>query len=221
MVCVLIILCHLAIIFYRWVTTLFLFSIFETQTTRNSITSLSNVTFRSSRFGRLKQRLRKCGITCEEFSSCEEGLPRSAVRQLSKELTRRPKWCPAATAPTAALPPGRWRQPSGTTSEGLPTCLTSPRTTRFVQLLKNDDAEFIKRYICFFLQDVCAQLWATLYDYPCLKKCKGLHVYIESCVRASWGLVNQVHFVHFTRRNNTTNNRVYSHYISYSVETIR
>ena len=95
------------------------------------------VTFRSSRFGRLKQRLRKCGITCEEFSSCEEGLPRSAVRQLSKELTRRLKWCPAATA---VRPPGRWRQPSGTTSEGLPTCLTSPRTTRFVQLLKNDDA---------------------------------------------------------------------------------
>jgi len=52
-------------------------------------------------------------------------------------------------------------------------------------------------------EDVCAQLWATLYDYPCLKKCKGLHSYIESCVRASWGLVNQVppYVIEYERRN--------------------
>ena len=36
------------------------------------------------------------------------------------------------------------------------------------------------------------QLCSTLYDYPCLKSCKGLQKYIESCVRVSWGLVNQV-----------------------------
>ena len=43
-----------------------------------------------------------------------------------------------------------------------------------------------------YFQDVTTQLWATLYDYPCLKACKGLRDYIENCVRVSWGLVNQV-----------------------------
>ena len=41
-------------------------------------------------------------------------------------------------------------------------------------------------------EEVAVQLWATLYDYPCLKSCKGLQKYIESCVRVSWGLVNQM-----------------------------
>ncbi|XP_040568514.1 uncharacterized protein [Lepeophtheirus salmonis] len=42
------------------------------------------------------------------------------------------------------------------------------------------------------LEDVSAQIWATLYDYPCLKGSKGLQSYIESCIRVSWGLVNQI-----------------------------
>ena len=44
------------------------------------------------------------------------------------------------------------------------------------------------------LQEVTAQIWATLYDYPCLKDCPGLRIYIDRCVRVSWGLVNQVRF---------------------------
>ena len=49
--------------------------------------------------------------------------------------------------------------------------------------------------ICKFtlmLQEVTSQIWATLYDYPCLKDCPGLRIYIDKCVRVSWGLVNQV-----------------------------
>ena len=52
------------------------------------------------------------------------------------------------------------------------------------------------RSSCKFLmlQEVTAQIWATLYDYPCLKDCPGLRIYIDRCVRVSWGLVNQVRF---------------------------
>lgn len=42
------------------------------------------------------------------------------------------------------------------------------------------------------VQDVCNQIWATLYDYPSLKACDGLIRYIKECVRTAWGLVNQV-----------------------------
>nr|CAD7396099.1 unnamed protein product [Timema poppensis] len=39
--------------------------------------------------------------------------------------------------------------------------------------------------------EVCSQIWATLYDYPCLKDCPGLVQYVRNAVRLSWGLVNQ------------------------------
>ncbi|KAF2359302.1 Mitochondria-eating protein C-terminal domain [Trinorchestia longiramus] len=41
------------------------------------------------------------------------------------------------------------------------------------------------------VEDVCQQIWATLYDYPSLKKCEGLLRYVKECVRIAWGLVNQ------------------------------
>ena len=59
----------------------------------------------------------------------------------------------------------------------------------FFDLLK--DVNFRVLYF-FCVQEVTSQIWATLYDYPCLKKCQGLKTYIEKCVRVSWGLVNQV-----------------------------
>lgn len=40
----------------------------------------------------------------------------------------------------------------------------------------------------YLLQDVCRQIYATLYDYPCLKDCIGLQNYISDCVRVAWGL---------------------------------
>lgn len=40
----------------------------------------------------------------------------------------------------------------------------------------------------FFLQEVCSQIYATLYDYPSLKQCEGLRNYIESCIHTAWGL---------------------------------
>ncbi|XP_046570197.1 uncharacterized protein LOC124278521 isoform X2 [Haliotis rubra] len=38
------------------------------------------------------------------------------------------------------------------------------------------------------VEDVCTQIYATLYDYPCLKDCPVLVEYIRECVRLSWGL---------------------------------
>lgn len=42
------------------------------------------------------------------------------------------------------------------------------------------------------VEEVCSQIWATLYDYPCLKSCDGIIKYVKECVRVAWGLVNQV-----------------------------
>ena len=44
----------------------------------------------------------------------------------------------------------------------------------------------------YYFQEVCSQIWATLYDYPCLKSCDGIVRYVKECVRVAWGLVNQV-----------------------------
>lgn len=46
--------------------------------------------------------------------------------------------------------------------------------------------------ICIvMLQEVCSQIYATLYDYPCLKTCPGLVNYTKDCVRLAWCLTNQ------------------------------
>ncbi|KAK7077479.1 hypothetical protein SK128_021860, partial [Halocaridina rubra] len=42
------------------------------------------------------------------------------------------------------------------------------------------------------VDEVCQQIWATLYDYPTLKTCEGLLQYIKDCVRLAWGLSNQM-----------------------------
>ncbi|KAB7506513.1 hypothetical protein Anas_06815 [Armadillidium nasatum] len=41
------------------------------------------------------------------------------------------------------------------------------------------------------VEEVCDQIWATLYDYPCLKSSEALLQYAKACVRVAWGLVNQ------------------------------
>ncbi|XP_042211919.1 uncharacterized protein LOC121859237 isoform X2 [Homarus americanus] len=41
------------------------------------------------------------------------------------------------------------------------------------------------------MDEVCQQIWATLYDYPALKSCDGLLQYVKDCVRLAWGLNNQ------------------------------
>ena len=51
----------------------------------------------------------------------------------------------------------------------------------------------LRVYCCVWhLQDVCNQIWATLFDYPCLQSCDGLVKYIKDSVRLAWSLVNQV-----------------------------
>ena len=59
-------------------------------------------------------------------------------------------------------------------------------------------------FVCSFshLQEVCSQIWATLYDYPCLKSCDGIIKYVKECVRVAWGLVNQVSNTFVCRKEN-------------------
>lgn len=51
-------------------------------------------------------------------------------------------------------------------------------------LRANPDACDVSRNV----EEVCAQIWATLYDYPCLKGCAGLTRYVRDCVRLAWAL---------------------------------
>ncbi|XP_076373021.1 uncharacterized protein LOC143257880 [Tachypleus tridentatus] len=41
------------------------------------------------------------------------------------------------------------------------------------------------------VEEVCSQIWATLYDYPCLKTCEGLLQYVRDTARLAWGLATQ------------------------------
>ena len=41
-------------------------------------------------------------------------------------------------------------------------------------------------------QEVLQQVCATLFDYPSLKTCRGLLLYIEECVTVAWALTVQV-----------------------------
>ncbi|KAK9501800.1 hypothetical protein O3M35_012467 [Rhynocoris fuscipes] len=57
-------------------------------------------------------------------------------------------------------------------------------------------ATYLRRTVDTFdlthcIEEVSSQLWATLYDYPCLKTCAGLLQYIKDSVRLAWALVNQ------------------------------
>lgn len=38
------------------------------------------------------------------------------------------------------------------------------------------------------VQEVSSQIFATLYDYPCLKSCEGLKQYISNCIHTAMGL---------------------------------
>lgn len=37
-------------------------------------------------------------------------------------------------------------------------------------------------------QEVCSQIWNTLFDYPCLQKCPALVDYVHQCAQLSWSL---------------------------------
>ncbi|XP_046382270.1 uncharacterized protein LOC124153215 [Ischnura elegans] len=54
-------------------------------------------------------------------------------------------------------------------------------------LRRNADSFNMSRNV----EEVCSQIWATLYDYPCLKSCDGLVQYVKSAVRLAWNLINQ------------------------------
>ncbi|KAI5715380.1 hypothetical protein M8J77_015127 [Diaphorina citri] len=62
--------------------------------------------------------------------------------------------------------------------------------------LENAVGSFLRKTVDTFdlthcIEEVSSQLWATLYDYPCLKSCSGLQQYIRDSVRLAWALVNQ------------------------------
>uniref|UniRef100_A0A0K8SKS7 Mitochondria-eating protein n=1 Tax=Lygus hesperus TaxID=30085 RepID=A0A0K8SKS7_LYGHE len=62
--------------------------------------------------------------------------------------------------------------------------------------LEDSVAAYLRRTVDTFdlthcIEEVSSQLWAALYDYPCLKNCPGLTQYIKDSVRLAWALVNQ------------------------------
>ncbi|KAJ8317486.1 hypothetical protein KUTeg_005390 [Tegillarca granosa] len=56
--------------------------------------------------------------------------------------------------------------------------------------------------VSHIVQEVCSQIYATLFDYPCLKDCVGLQNYIATCVRTAWGLSvqNPPYFIAYDSR---------------------
>ncbi|XP_076363241.1 uncharacterized protein LOC143253356 isoform X2 [Tachypleus tridentatus] len=59
----------------------------------------------------------------------------------------------------------------------------------FSELQSSDELK--SKLLFSVVVDVCSQIWATLYDYPSLKTCEGLLLYVRDCVRLAWGLINQ------------------------------
>lgn len=59
-------------------------------------------------------------------------------------------------------------------------------------------------------QDVCNQIWATLYDYPCLRTCDPLVKYVKDSVRLAWALVNQVKMTKYHWKNSHSTSFVFS-----------
>lgn len=41
------------------------------------------------------------------------------------------------------------------------------------------------------MQEVCNQLWKTLFDYPCLRNCPSLVDFVRHCTRLTWSLLVQ------------------------------
>ncbi|KAK3918742.1 Mitochondria-eating protein [Frankliniella fusca] len=64
------------------------------------------------------------------------------------------------------------------------------------QELEQHVSTYLRRTVDTFdltksIDEVCSQIWATLYDYPSLKTCTGLLQYVRDSVRLAWALVNQ------------------------------
>jgi len=95
----------------------------------------------------------------------------SATVETKREQVRRILQLPPSSSPHNLEPAAR----------ELETALTAylRRATETFDLSKN-------------VEEVCTQIWATLYDYPGLKSCDGLIKYIKECVRTAWGLTNQM-----------------------------
>ncbi|CAB4067273.1 unnamed protein product [Lepeophtheirus salmonis] len=85
-----------------------------------------------------------------------------------------------------------------------PTCLSIGKKDddlEMMDLARKDIEEalslYLRRAVDNFdltknVEEVCDQIWATLYDYPCLKSCGAIIKYVKECVKTAWGLVNQM-----------------------------
>lgn len=95
----------------------------------------------------------------------------SATVETKREQVRRILQLPPSSSSSNSLEPA---------ARELETALTAylRRATETFDLSKN-------------VEEVCTQIWATLYDYPTLKSCDGLIKYIKECVRTAWALTNQ------------------------------
>ncbi|XP_037067859.1 uncharacterized protein LOC119089298 [Pollicipes pollicipes] len=101
-----------------------------------------------------------------------------AVRETVRRQLQIP---PPPPAPAAPLPPGRGDPAASERSAQLERTLTAflQQTVDTYDLSKN-------------VEEVCSQIWATLYDYPSLRSTEGLLSYVKESVRLAWGLINQM-----------------------------
>lgn len=72
-------------------------------------------------------------------------------------------------------------------------------------------------------QEVCSQIWATLYDYPSLKGCEGLSAYVKDCVRLAWALATQCppFFIEYETRTFRRDMHVRFHSSNQDCDTIK
>ena len=85
--------------------------------------------------------------------------------------------------------------PTPPPADAAPSADAAPATTA-AQELEQHVSAYLRRTVDSFdltksIDEVCSQIWATLYDYPSLKTCTGLLQYVRDSVRLAWALVNQ------------------------------
>lgn len=78
-------------------------------------------------------------------------------------------------------------------------------------------------YCLTLQQEVSAQVWQTLYDYPSLKKCPGLLNFISETVQLAWALTvqNPSYVLEFESRRFSTDRHTHFHTSSSDSDVVR
>jgi len=108
--------------------------------------------------------------------------------------------------------------PPSNTSDNEPSAAREMETAITAYLRRATDTFDLSKNV----EEVCTQIWATLYDYPGLKSCDGLIKYIKECVRTAWGLNTQTpaYVIEYETRKYQTDLHVRFHSSNTSSDTI-